>query len=137
MKRSIPIVLVLSAIASAAIAAPRGAGSKISGVYTFDVPTAARTQVYRPTGPAPATVATTPMPGERSFSYEPSTRVRADASTGACQSGVAVTQPRGDQATRSFSYEPGAGAGTYSAVPRRSSANAAIRSADSKIKGQY
>lgn len=136
MKRSIPIGLVLLAFASTAVAAPRGAGSKITGVYTFDVPaTVARSQFYRSAQPAPATVATVPSLGERSFSYEPSTSPQPKG--GPCQSGLAVTQSRSDQAVRSFSYEPGSDVRTYNPMPRRNSISPAIRGADSKIKGQY
>ncbi len=139
MKRSIPLVVVLVAVASTALAAPRGAGSKISGNYaTFDVPAAAaRTQFYGPTAPSPAAVATTPSAGERSFSYDPSAGAQSSTPVGPCQAGVAVAQPSRDQAVRSFSYEPGSEVRTYEPVPRRRSSNPAIRGADSKIKGEY
>ena len=134
MKRSIPLVVVLVAVASTALAAPRGAGSKISGNYTtFDVPAAAaRTQFY-----GPAAVATAPATGERSFSYEPSAGTQSSTPAGPCQSDVAVAQPSGNQAVRSFSYEPGSEVRTYEPVPRRRSSNPAFRGADSKIKGEY
>lgn len=137
MKRSIPLVVVLVAVASTALAAPRGAGSKTSGSYTtFDVPAAAaRSQFYGPTAPSPAAAA--PLAGERSFSYEPSAGTQSSTSVGPCQSDVAPVQPGRSQAVRSFSYEPGSDVRTYEPVPRRRSAKSAIRGAGSKIQGEY
>lgn len=146
MSRSlyIPVALGMVAIGmvSAAMAAPRGASSKIRGDYSFDSGAGRASTVYR----APASMNVRSVPGvprsapqvartetDRRFSHESAAKA---PETAPCEAAVTGAAPSG----RRFSYEPGMTGGTavrrYSA-PQTTRGFAPNRDAGFKIRGDY
>jgi hypothetical protein len=141
MKRSIPVVfgLLAMALSSTALAAPRGAASKIMGNFTqFDTSRrASQGTVQRNVMPQTferTQTAAVPSNSTRRFSYEPGTSTMRQPDN--CQP---VTTSRAPS-TRRFSYEPEAA--TTAPVFRqqttpRSSGFSPVRDAGSKIRGDF
>jgi hypothetical protein len=126
--------LVLSMVLSAA-AMPRGAASKIEGNYHFD---ASRSVYVAPS----AVVAPMVVPTQRSFSYAPTEPRAADAAR--VRQTPPAPAPRAmtpSPSVRRYSYQPSMDNTNRYYAPRRGTGyrgwNQIIRSADSKIRGDY
>jgi hypothetical protein len=130
-------MFVLLSMALSAAAMPRRAASKIQGNYNFD---AARNVYPAPSGATAA--AATDVSAERSFSYAPATPRATDAAR-ATQTPPAPA-PRAvapSPSVRRYSYQPSLESTNTYYAPRRSTGyrgwDNIIRSADSKIRGDY
>lgn len=141
MKLSICMPVLLSMVSiglsTMASAAPRDAGSKIRGDYAFESPSrASQRMMYR--APAPSITqrsepAVAQAEANRRFSAEPS----APAANAPPRKPTTAAQA---PAARRFSYEPQVSTGgTYRrpSASTRSRGFSPVRSADSKIRGDY